>query len=167
MTQVEFTAVIEVLGKPQEHVENMLSSIITKLKDDERFELKKSEQHKCIQQENTELFATFAEVELSTKELDNMIGFCFDFMPSSIEIISPSTLELPSANLGQFLNDLQARLHHVDMVAKQLKMERDLISKNTAGLLKNYLLILLSNNKLSLSQLSKYTGVEEDKLADY
>ena len=167
MAAIEFRAVVEVLGKPQEHVEKMMKSIVEKLQQDERFTVKQAETHDCIAQENTDLFATFTEVELATEELDNMIGFCFDFMPSSIEINQPSTLEIPNGSLSQFFNDLQAKLHQVDMIAKQMKMERDLLSKNTAGLLRNYLLVLLTNNKLTIEQLSKYTGVEQDKLADY
>ncbi|MAG60966.1 hypothetical protein CL619_04220 [archaeon] len=167
MATILFRAVIEVLGKPKEHVEKMLDSILTKLQEDKRFQLKASEKHDCIPQEKTDLFATFMEVEVSTENVENMIGFCFDFMPSSIEINQPSELQLSCADFSQFLNDLQAKLHQVDMLAKKMKMERDMGAKNTAGLLRNYLLVLLTNNKLTIEQLSGYTGVEGDKLADY
>lgn len=167
MANVTFRAVIEVLGKPKEHVESMLNSIVKRLNEDKRFTVNQAETHDCVPQENTKLFATFAEVELTTENVENMTGFCFDFMPSSIEINSPTNLELSAADFSRYLNDLQAKLHQVDMIAKQMKMERDMISKNTADLLKNYILILLTSNKLTLEQLSGFTGVEADKLADY
>ena len=48
-----------------------------------------------------------------------------------------------------------------------MKMKNDLTSRNMAGLLRNYILVLLSKNKLTLTQLSSFTGVAEDKLGDY
>lgn len=167
MVHVEFRAVIEVLGKPQNHVEEMLDSILSRIQGDNRFQLKNSEIHACIAQEGTELFSTFVEVEIVSEDVNNLIYFCFDFMPSSIEINEPSQIQLSSSDFSQFLNDLQAKLHQVDMLAKRMKMERDVGAKNTAGLLRNYLLVLLTNNKLTIEQLSGYTGVESEKLADY
>ncbi len=167
MVEINFNAVIEVLGKPQEHVENMLDSIFKKLQGDERFTLKETKKHGALQQEGTELFATFIEVDLETTDHQNMIDFCFDYMPSSIEVIKPMDIALTAPELSHFLNDLQAKLHQVDMLAKKMKLERDVMAKNMGGLLKNYLLVLLNNNKLTLEQLTGYTGVEKDKLADY
>ncbi len=167
MVTIEFRAIVEVLGKPQPHVEKMLDSILTRLKEDSRFKLKAFEKHECVPQGGTDLFATFMEVDVTSETVENMIGFCFDFMPSSIEINKPHELQLSCGDFSQFLNDLQAKLHQVDMLAKKMKMERDIGSKNTSGLLKNYLLVLLTTNKLTISQLSGYTGVNADKLADY
>lgn len=167
MVEIEYKSILEVLGKPQEHVEKMLDTIIGKLEQDARFEVKNSEKHECVPQENTDLFSTFVELDLTTEKIEDLIGFCFDFMPSSIEIISPSEIQITSNDFSQFLNDLQAKLHQVDMLAKRMKMERDLGAKNTAGLLRNYILVLLTNNNLTLDQLSGYTGVEKEKLADY
>ncbi|MBT4445886.1 hypothetical protein HOA92_04105 [archaeon] len=167
MTTIEYGATIEVLGKPKEHVEGMLKSILQKLKEDDRFILKESKVHEATLQEGTELFATFMEVELKTEGVDNITGFCFDFMPSSIEIAAPSELKLSAADYSAYLNDLQAKLHQVDMLAKQMKMERDMNASNLAALLKNNILVLLNNNKLTIEQLAGFTGVNADKLADY
>ena len=167
MVAIDFSAVIEVLGKPKEHVNGMLSSIIKKLEVDKRFTLKETKRHASVLQEGSSLFATFVELSLSSNNHQDMINFCFDFMPSSIEIAKPSELGLSAADFTNFLNDLQAKLHQVDMLAKKMKMERDVLAKNMGGLLKNYLLVLLNNNKLSIEALAGYTGVEPDKLADY
>ena len=167
MVEIELRAVIEVLGKPKEHVENMLTTIIGKLKEDSRFILKEDRIHECVQQKDTELFATFAEVELKMQGFDNITNFCFDFMPSSIEIASPSEIKISAAEYSNYLNDLQAKLHQVDMIAKKMKVERDMNASNMAALLKNNILVLLNHNKLSITQLSGLTGVDSEKLADY
>jgi hypothetical protein len=167
MVQIEFRAIIEVLGKPKEHVEKMLISIIKKIQSDSRYSLVADKVHACVQQENTDLFATFVELELKTQGFDNITGFCFDFMPSSIEIASPPEIKISAAEYSAYLNDLQAKLHQVDMIAKKMKHERDLNATNMAFLLRNNILVLLNNNKLNIDQLSNLTGVSQDKLADY
>ena len=48
-----------------------------------------------------------------------------------------------------------------------MKMERDMNASNLAALLKNNILVLLNNNKLTIEQLAGFTGVNADKLADY
>ena len=58
----------------------------------------------------------FAELEVKTASLTHIINFCFEYMPSLIEIIEPYELKISSADVSSFLNDLQAKLHGVDML---------------------------------------------------
>lgn len=168
MVKVQFRALIEVLGKPKEHVEKSLQSYVKKLREDERFSIKDSEFVEAKEQEKQPgLWATFAELEIEAEKLDDIISFCFDYMPSSIEILSPSELTFDAQTLSFTLNDLQAKLHQVDMVAKQVKMERDYMNKNSTLLLRNFILVLLSKGRLTVEQLSKFTGVETKKLGDF
>ena len=88
-------------------------------------------------------------------------------MPSSIEVVEPAELKLDEIELSAFLNDLQIKLHGVDMLAKQLKTENDMLKINTAALLKNYITVLLKQNNLTSAQLSNFTGVNKDKLEDF
>jgi len=159
-------AVIEVLGKPQEHVEQAMKEYMHNLKNDTRFKVLR-EDYADAQKQGSEFWATFVELEFEVNQVADLISFCFEYMPSLIEIIEPDKISLTDKQLSDFLNDLQAKLHQVDMVAKQVKLENDKLELNTSKLLKNYLVVLLSKNELSLSQLSSLTGVPEDKLGDY
>ena len=88
-------------------------------------------------------------------------------MPSLIEIIEPHALSYTAKDISAFLNDLQAKLHNIDMIAKQVKMESDSLRKNMGSLLKNYITILLSKKSLTSNELSQLTGVTLDKLEDF
>ena len=162
-----FRAVIEVLGKPEEHVEKSLKKFVGNLKKDEDFKVTSEDYAQIKKQDEQELWAGFAEIEASTNNIDNLVRFCFDYMPSMIEIIEPKELKLSETDLSHFLNSLQARLHNIDMVAKQVKFENDQLKRNMTGLLRNYLLVLLNNKSFSSEQLSKFTGVKQEKLEDY
>lgn len=165
--KILFRALIEVLGKPKEHVEKSLKGYVEKLKQDKKYQVISEDYAETKKRDKEELWATFAELEIKATDIDDLIGFCFDYMPSSIEVIEPNELGLSNVNISHFLSNLQARLHQVDMVAKQVKLENDHLRKTASALLKNYLQVLLAKNNLTSDQLSKLTGVNKDKLEDF
>ena len=163
-----FRAIIEVLGRPKEHVEKTIKDYLERLKQDKNYQIVSEEVAEVKKQEKEEMWVIFAELEVRTEKVDNIIGFCFEYMPSMIELIEPSELTLRDVTLSNFLNDLQARLHHVGIVAKQLKSENDFLKKNLAVLVKNYVTVLLNGGrKMTSEQLSKLTGLAKDKLEDF
>ena len=162
-----FRAIIEVLGRPKEHIEKSLKEYLDNLKQNKNYKVISEEIAEVKKQEGQELWVVFAELEIKTSQVDSLISFCFDYMPSVIEILEPKRLPISDLEISQFLNDLQGKLHYVDMVAKQVKLENDHLKKNMGSLLRNYVLLLLSKQSLSSIQLSKLTGVSKDKMEDF
>ena len=117
--------------------------------------------------EDSDLWMAFVELEVRTSQVANIIDFCFDHMPSLIEIIEPEELKLSGLDVSSFLNDLQAKLHSVDMLAKQMKMENQLLNRSLSALLSNYITLLLQKSNLNAEQLTKLTGVSQDILEDF
>lgn len=164
---VTFRTVLEVAGRPQEHVESSLKSYLDNLKKDKKYTLLSEDIAEIQKQEGQQLWMVFAELEIKTASVQDIISFCFDYMPSLIEILEPSEMQLQSQTVSSLLNDLQARLHQVDMVAKQLRLQNEHLQKNTQDLLKNYLLVLLGSQNFTAAQLSRLTGVNVDQLEDF
>ncbi len=167
MAEILFRVIMEVLGKPAEHVQSALQSYLKRLKEDSNFKILNEELAEVKKREDAELWSTFAELEIRTKNFANLIYFCFEYMPSVVEILEPETLTFKDVELTNFVNDLQTRLHQVDMVAKQFRLENDIQQKAIHDILKNYITLLLKNNNLTAEQLSKLTGLQQDKLADF
>lgn len=164
---LHFRAVIEVLGKPKEHVQDSVKQYVDKLEKNDKYEVLKKDFADLKKHEEEDLWSTFAEVEVKADKVEDLIGFCFDYMPSIIELIDPAEVTFRDEEISAFLNDLQARLHQVDMVAKQVKMENDHLKNNMSRLLKNYIQILLTSKGLTAEKLSILTGVNQEKLEDY
>ncbi len=167
MVTLTFRAVLEVLGKPQEHVEESIKQYLQQLKADKRFKVLHEQVAEIKKQEEQDLWAIFAELEVKTEELQNLTIFCLDYMPSLIEIMEPAQLTITDIQFSEFLNDLQTKLHQIDILAKHLKIENDHLKRNLGGLLNNYVQILLKQANLGSEQLSKLTGVPQDQLEDY
>ena len=104
-----FRTVIEILGKPQEHVDKSLKNFVIKLKEDQDYEVITEDYAELKKQDESELWAGFAEMEVKTDKVDHLIKFCFDYMPSIIEVIEPKELKFSDMDVSHFLNDLQAR----------------------------------------------------------
>ncbi|MBI4153323.1 hypothetical protein HY497_02270, partial [Candidatus Woesearchaeota archaeon] len=116
-----------------------------------------------------ELWGTFAELEFWVKEPVQLTLFCLNYMPSSVEIIEPEVLRWKSQDITKFFNDLQGRLHQLDMVAKQNKSEILLLRKGVNTLLKNYVMLLLRKRSdgMNSEQLSHFTGLEKSRMEDF
>ena len=157
--------IIEVLGKPKEHVEKTIKEYIEQIKKDSDLIILKEHFADAKQQE--EMWSIFAELEMVVKGIPKLIGFCFDYMPSSIEVLKPDELILNSRETADFLNDLQARLHSMDMLVKQLKNENNFLKRNMHNVFKNIILVALAQAKLKKEHLSKITGIVEKELEIY
>ncbi|MBS3169597.1 hypothetical protein J4210_03855 [Candidatus Woesearchaeota archaeon] len=165
--KVLFRTVLEVAGRPKEHVESSLREYLAKIKEDKKYTVVSEEVAEIQQEKDQQLWMIFAELEVKTASLVEIISFCFDYMPSLIEILEPHEIAFSNTHTSSLFNDLQARLHQVDMVAKQLRLENEHLRKNTQDILKNYILVLLGTQNLTSAQLSHFTGVNLNQLEDF
>lgn len=154
--------IIEVLGKPKEHVENAIKEYVEHIKEDSELVVLNEDYSEV--KEQGPLWSKFVELEIVIKGTKKLISFCFEYMPSSIEVVKPEQLIMSNPELSNFLNDLQARLHNVDMIVKQMKAENDFLKHNMNAILHNAILICLKVSKLSIEQLSQITGIDKKEL---
>lgn len=112
--------IMEVLGSPKENVENVLKEIIEKLANEKEMKVLNKVIYDAEEQEN-KLWSTFAEIEIELPDFKRLTEVCFDYTPSSIEIIEPAGMELDSKDIQDFLNDNIARIHKYAMVIKNFQ----------------------------------------------
>jgi len=156
-------AILEVLGKPKEHVEKTIKLLVEKVKEDPEISVL-NEKYAEIKPEAKTMFTTFVELEMVVKGITTLTGFCFDFMPSSIDIEKPEQLTVKNIDISNIFNDLQSKLHNVDMVAKTLRAERDFLKRNLNTMISNILTILIKLGKNTIEELSKFTGINKEEL---
>ena len=157
--------IIEMLGGPKEHIEKTLRAFVDDLKQNPELEITKEDYVEAEPQDK--LFSTFVELELWFKNVNTLIAFCFDAMPSSVEIIEPDEFFIRSPEFAGLLNDLQAKIHRVDMVIKQLRAENDVIKKNTHKLLKNLIILSLEKGGQSCETISTHIGIGKEELSKF
>ena len=129
MTKILARVVVEVAGFPKEHIEQVMEKIAEKIK--ENFEVVKSEIFESVELKDkmAGFWSIFSEIERKFEDINAITVFCFEYMPSSMEILEPENLNFQSTEIAGFLNDLLARLHEYDMVVKNLQAENMMLKK--------------------------------------
>jgi hypothetical protein len=157
--------IIEMLGAPKEHIEKTMKGYVAKLKEDKELEIIKEDYADVKPQDK--MFSTFVELEVWVKDIYKVVEFCFDALPSSVEIIEPESIKLESRELAGLLNDLQAKLHKMDLAIKSLKGTNIILDKNANNLLRNIILLSLKENTKKITEISKDVGIIDKHLQPF
>ncbi len=166
--QIHFKAISELVGKPKEHIDNTLKMYLENIKKNENFKFSKVTFFEAEKQEKTGLYAAFAEMEVVAKNINDVMGFCFDYMPSSIEILQPKEFKMKEIEVSNFLNDLQDRLHRIEMHSKNLTAQTTNLKKQFVQVIRYVVLYhMQQDEKLTEDDISKITGIEKEMVIKY
>jgi len=157
--------IVEVLGAPKEYVSKTLKQYTNKIKKEKGIEVLKLKISRP--KETKKLFSTFADIEMLVKDASTLAFFCFDYMPSSIEVIDPTTFTYNAHDFSTFFNDLQARLHKLDMMVKNITAHNKNLLKNANLLLRNNMMIVLKEGEMDIEKLSKKVGIPKEQLEPF
>jgi hypothetical protein len=157
--------IIEMLGAPKEHIEKTMRDYVDKLRKEET--VVKSDIAEAEKEEGKEIFGIYAELEIKFKDLAELLDFCFENMPSSVEVVEPGELSIKLNKLNGFLNDLQARLHEADAIIKTGKMTQQVLDANATNIFRRFLIALVEHNHKTAGEMSHYVGVHPSKLIPF
>jgi len=127
MFMVRVIMIVEMAGRPAGYLTERLEKhvgILRQIKDAEVYEIKVSEPRVIPREEGKEvaegeeMFTAFAECDFELPSLSRMTETMFDFMPSSVEVIEPSSVDLDCVEATNLLNNISGRMHRYDEIAK-------------------------------------------------
>ena len=127
---VKARSIIEIVGGPKEHIDKAMSTVMEKLKGDEHVTLLKEKVFEAQPlQDKKPLFSSFCEVEIEAKSVEDLFGFCFDFMPSSVEVFDPVDFNLKAETVNDMFNELITKLHQYDMAVRNIYAQNILLKR--------------------------------------
>lgn len=139
--KIEARVVIEIIGAPKEHVEEVMKSVVEKFKAEDGVKVVKEKTAESKETEN-HLWGTFAEIEFETSHVQKIADLCFDYMPSSVEILGPAGLDMDTSMLADMFNEVLAKLHGYAMNAKKLDAENRLLNARMDKLRQENLMLM-------------------------
>jgi predicted transcriptional regulator len=161
-------AIINMIGTPKEHLDKIIREYVQELKKEDGVKIIKEDYAEAEEKSGKKgMFSTFVELEIEFKDVDRLMWFSFDYMPSSIEIIEPEIIEQTCQGFTAYLNELQTKLHKLDMLIKNFEAENKVLKKNGMTLLKNIIVITLKQNPRTCEELAKEAGVPSDHIKRY
>lgn len=128
MGNIQATLILEILGRPAEHIKSALVSLVDKLGGEKGIKVidKTIHEPKPVK-ESADLFTTFAEVSIEFESLANYFGIIFTYMPANVEITSPTEFKISNTELSELGNKLLGRLHDYDAITKKMVYERNFL----------------------------------------
>ena len=129
MVKIKARAIIEIAGFPKEHVEETMIKVVENLKKDFVVKSYNVYEAAALKDKMEGFWSTFCEIEIDFEKMDKLIGFCFEFLPSSIEILEPKEFNLKDNEFSNLFNDLLSKLHDYDMVVKNLVAQNQIMKK--------------------------------------
>ncbi|MFT4303333.1 MAG: hypothetical protein ACMXYG_02105 [Candidatus Woesearchaeota archaeon] len=162
--QILARVILEMLGAPKAHIEKTMKDYVDSLKGKTEYEIVNEHISDSEEQKDKKLFSLYAELEIWFKKPEHLMGFCFDSLPSSIEIIEPEVFKFHSNDFSGLLNDLQAKLHHLDMSLKEHNAQKTTASVIFKTLTENFIGYCLKNGKNNAKDISEITGIEQEKV---
>ena len=128
--------ILEIAGKPPEHLIKTLENIIEAMKKEKgvKFINKKIKEPAPIKDQE-KFYTTFAEVELEIENPLTLLFIIFKYMPAHIEIVYPESIKFTNDGLGIVLNELARRLHGYDEIARIIRIEKKILEKKLKSVL--------------------------------
>jgi len=128
--EVSAIMIIEVIGKPPEHLIETLESIIKQISEETGVSIiDKKINEPVLLKEQTEFYSSFAEIEIKVKEILYIARLIFKYMPAHIEIIEPESVLLTNSEMNEIFNETVRRLHEYDEIARILEVEKNILGK--------------------------------------
>ncbi|MFC1753144.1 hypothetical protein ACFL96_07080 [Thermoproteota archaeon] len=156
------TAIVEMMGSPKEYLSKTMKNYVERLKQNKKLFIVNAKFAKPKKHET--MFTSFVEIEMLVKNAAELVFFCFDGMPSSIEIIEPESIKYDTTEFAGFLNDMVARMHRLDAHIKTIKAKASLLEKNAGLLLRNNVMIVLKDGEKDIEEVGKNVGIPGDQL---
>ncbi len=144
--------ILEVIGKPKEFLTETLENLAKQMDNEQGVvvksknikEPKQMEEHAGIAdassgefkvEQQKDFYVSFAEIEVETENLFNLVFLMFKYMPAHIEIFSPELIALTNTGWNDVLNELIRRLHGYDEIARVLQVEKAMLENKLRNLL--------------------------------
>jgi hypothetical protein len=121
---------LEVLGRPPEHLVETLNELIEKIGKEKGvkvidFKIKEP----TLIKDQKDLFTTFAEIEIEVEQPLILAILMFKYMPAHIDVIEPENIHLTNNGFADILSELTRRLHSYEEIVRLLQTEKNILEK--------------------------------------
>lgn len=133
--KIKAIMILEILGRPPEHLKTSLEDIINKMNKEKDVEVSEKKIHEPTQtKSNKNFYTTFAEVEVEVKNISILTSLMFKYMPANVEVIEPENINLTNNGWSEILSEITRKLHRYDEVARMLQNEKKILEKKVKEL---------------------------------
>ena len=163
MNEIEAHTILELVGKPEEHIQKMLDMLLVQIDDSEGIQITAKDVEPPEETEDG-LYGTFAELTVTFESVKDVTHFALNYSPASLEILEPDTVTLDGETFNSIYGDILAKIHMTNTEIVELQSQRKEILTSLNSLVRNTILILCEREPHSLEQIAEQTGIDTERL---
>ncbi len=152
--------VVEILGAPASLIEKTMEKTVELIGKNPHIDVLKAKVFEPKEEPEEKLWSSFADMELLFKDLSVLTGFCFDFMPSSVEVIEPRELNFSALDFSAWLNEIQARLHTIDRRLKEQNAGFKVTEANLFQVIR-YSILHAAKKPITAEKIREQVGIDQ------
>lgn len=128
--------IIEVAGRPPEHLTETLEKMIEKISEEKGVSIEEKNIHEpVIMKDQKDFYTSFAEIEVKIEEISLLAVLVLKYMPAHVEIIEPELIAFTNNGWNDIFNEFLRRLHHYDEVARVIQTEKMVLENKLRSLM--------------------------------
>ena len=158
--------ILEVVGKPKEYVDQTIDKILTKLKGEAKVTIVKTNKQETKELEG-KIFSGFIEVEVVTETFQKFLDVCYEYGPTSIEIMEPQKYEMDTKSISGVLNDVVTRAHSSTAHLREALAKIDILDRNAINLMKRGVLVIVEKEPQEINYIAEKLGLAKDKAEEF
>lgn len=120
--------IIEILGRPADHLKTTLIELVDKIGKDKGVTIIKKEIHDPKQVEKVDnLWTTFADLDLRFDTIPLFFNTIMTYLPAHVEVYDPDSFKLNTFEINELANFVVGKLHNYDALAKKMMAESEIL----------------------------------------
>jgi len=126
---IKSSIILEIIGRPPEHLIETLESIIKQIDGEKGISvISKKINEPVFMKDSKEFYTTFEDILY-------LAVVMFKYMPAHVEVIEPELIALTNNGWTDILSELTRRLHGYDEIARMLQVQNSQMQKKMRELL--------------------------------
>ena len=127
-SNISVNLIIEVVGKPPEHLVETLNGIIKKIDEEKGVKvLRKKINAPIPMKDRSDFFTSFAEIEIEIEEILQLAMVAMKYMPAHVEIVYPELIALTNNGWNEIFQEFLAQLHGYDEITRITQVEKKIL----------------------------------------
>ncbi len=133
--KINTVLLLEIIGRPQEYLVETLNNIAKSIGEEKGVKIKENKIKEPVLMKNQKnLYTSFAEIEVETENISQVVILMFKYMPAHIEIVSPQNISLTNSEWSDILSEMTRRLHGYEEIARIMQTEKMILENKLKGM---------------------------------
>ncbi len=133
--KIRAVLLLEIIGRPQEYLVETLNNIAKSIGEEKGVKIKENKIKEPVLMKNQKnLYTSFAEIEVETENISQVVILMFKYMPAHIEIVSPQNISLTNSEWSDILSEMTRRLHGYEEIARIMQTEKMILENKLKGM---------------------------------